>query len=419
MKQEEQTLHVYMNAYKAGLLVQDMTGQLSFTYDQSYLQHPGAIPLSFSLPLQEAKFNNSQCRGFFSGLLPESEVREVVAKNLGISAKSDFSMLREIGGECAGALSFIVPGQEQTVHAHDNKHLTDSEFAGILRSLPQRPLLAGVKDIRLSLAGAQEKLAIIYDDSGIALPLGSAISTHIVKPDLVKFPDIIYNEELCMQLAQLIGLQTADAQIKFANTTPYLLIKRYDRMQSGHTDKPIERIHQEDFCQALGIISDRKYQREGGPSLANCFNLIRETSVVPSTDLLQMLNAVLFNFLIGNNDAHGKNFSFLYVMNDDGGFSMRLAPFYDLISTSYYPELSPLMAMEMGDKYISAEVKLKHFENMAQQCGLSNAMLLRQLRVIIQRILNAIHQLDLSHPKRSAVADFISRRVSDLSPIFK
>lgn len=419
MTQEEKTLHVYMHAHKTGMLVQDMNGELSFSYDQSYLRHQGAIPLSFSLPLQEAKFNNSNCRGFFSGLLPESEVRKVVAKNLGISAKNDFSMLQEIGGECAGALSFFVPGHEESVHAKDNKHLTEFEFAGILRSLPQRPLLAGHKDIRLSLAGAQEKLAIIYDDDGIALPLGSAISTHIVKPDLVKFPDIIYNEELCMQLAQLIGIQTADAQIKYADTIPFLLIKRYDRMQPHQTNKPVERIHQEDFCQALGMISDRKYQREGGPSLANCFQLIRDTSEVPATDLIQILNAVLFNFLIGNNDAHGKNFSFLYVINDDGSFSMRLAPFYDLIATSYYPELSPLMAMEIGDKYKSAEVKLKHFEKFAHQCGLSNAMLLRQLRIIIERILNAIQELDLSHPKRSAVADFISERVNGLSAILK
>lgn len=419
MNQEEKTLQVYMHAHKAGMLVQDGTGLLSFTYDQSYLQQSGAIPLSFSLPLQEAQFSNTQCRGFFSGLLPESEVREVVAKNLGISAKNDFSMLREIGGECAGALSFIASGQEETVHVQDNKRLTESEFADILRSLPQRPLLAGEKDIRLSLAGAQEKLAIIYDDHGIALPLGSAISTHIVKPDLVKFPDIIYNEELCMQLAKRAGLQTADVQIEYADSIPYLLIKRYDRMDPGQADMPIQRIHQEDFCQALGIVSDRKYQREGGPSLASCFKLIRDTSVVPATDLIQMLNAVLFNYLIGNNDAHGKNFSFLYVMNEDGSFSMRLAPFYDLIATSHYPELSPLMAMDIGDKYKSAEVRLKHFENMAQQCGLSKAMLLRQLRIMIDRILNAIPELDLSHPKRAAVADIISNRVKGLSSILK
>lgn len=410
---------MYMHAHKAGHLVQDSTGQLTFTYDPFYLQQSEAIPLSVSLPLQDTKFNNSQCRGYFSGLLPESEVRKVVAKNLGISAKNDFSMLREIGGECAGALSFIVPGQEKTLHVQDNKHLTESEFAGILRSLPQRPLLAGEKDMRLSLAGAQEKLAIIYTEDGIALPLGSAISTHIVKPDLVKFPNIIYNEELCMKLAQRIGLQTADAQIKYAATTPYLLIKRYDRMQPDQAGQLIKRIHQEDFCQALGIISDRKYQREGGPSLANCFKLIRDTSVVPATDLLQMVNAVLFNFLIGNNDAHGKNFSFLYVINDDGSYSMRMAPFYDLIATSYYPELSPLMAMEIGDKYKSAEVKMKHFENMAKQCGLSNALLLRQLRVIIERILNAIPELDLSHSKHSVVADFISGRVNEFAAIFR
>jgi serine/threonine-protein kinase HipA len=419
MRQEEKSLLVYMHTLKAGRLVQDMTGHLSFTYDQSYLQHPGAIPLSFSLPLQVATFSNSQCRGYFSGLLPESEVREVVAKNLGISAKSDFSMLREIGGECAGALSFIVPGQEETAHAQDNKHLAESHFADILRSLPQRPLLAGEKDIRLSLAGAQEKLAIIYDDDGIALPLGSAISTHIVKPDLVRFPDIIYNEDLCMQLARRIGLKTADTQIKHADTTPYLLIKRYDRIQTGQTGKPTERIHQEDFCQALGIISDRKYQREGGPSLANCFKLIRDTTVVPATDIIQMLNAVLFNFLIGNNDAHGKNFSFLYVMHADGSFSMRLAPFYDLIATSYYPELSPLMAMEIGDKYKSAEVRLAHFEKMGQACGFSNAMLFRQLHIMIERIINAISEIDLSHPKRAVVAEFISERVNGMSVIFK
>lgn len=416
MAQASKKLHVYMHAYKAGLLVQDMTGQLSFTYDESYLQLPTAIPLSISLPIQESKFENSQCRGFFSGLLPESEVREVVAKNLGISAKNDFSMLREIGRECAGGLSFIVPEQEDKVNEQNNKRVTESEFAEILRRLPQRPLLAGEQDIRLSLAGAQEKLAIIYDKKGIALPLGSAISTHIVKPDLAKFPDIIYNEEVCMHLAKIIGLQTAEAQINYAETIPYLLIKRYDRM---HSDQNIvERIHQEDFCQALGIISDHKYQLEGGPSLAKCFKLIRDNSEVPAIDIIQMLNAVLFNFLIGNNDAHGKNFSFLYVLNEDGSFSMRLAPFYDLIATSYYTGLSPLMAMAIGDKYKSDEVRLRHFEQMSQQCGFSKAQLFRQLRNIKERIVNAFPEMDLSHPKRAAVADFIIRRVSMLSTIF-
>jgi serine/threonine-protein kinase HipA len=159
---------------------------------------------------------------------------------------------------------------------------------------------------------------------------------------------------------------------------PYLLVKRYDRINSA---KGIERLHQEDFCQALGIVSEMKYQREGGPGLAACFQLLRQVSSLPVLDIKMLLLGALFNLIIGNNDAHGKNFSLLYQ-----GQQTRLAPFYDLISTSYYPELSAKMAMKMGSKYDFDGIFPRHILKMAQEARLSPALVRKEALRLIQGI---------------------------------
>jgi serine/threonine-protein kinase HipA len=412
------TLDVYLRSEKVGRLIQDANGQLVFDYAATWLANPLAIPLSHSLPLREKRFSRKECRGFFSGILPEANQRERVAHNLGVSASNDFSLLEQIGGECAGAVTFI-PAGALLINTQQSQYreLSPDELAQMLAALPRRPLMAGEEGVRLSLAGAQDKVALYLVDGRIAIPLNGSPSTHILKPAIERFEGLVFNEAFCMQLAAAIGLPTAPVKIGQAAHIDYLQVERYDRIRvaaSVQADQLV-RLHQEDFCQALGIVSENKYQAEGGPSLAQCFALLRERSSKPVIDLQRLLDAVIFNFIIGNNDAHGKNFSLIYhqASNKDAGGSRnesRLAPLYDVLSTAYYPELGKKMAMKLGGEYVAQKVRLKHFEQLALDAGLSSPMVKRRLLELVDAVLANIDQVPQPHAVSIAVAHYIRQR---------
>ena len=186
-----------------------------------------------------------------------------------------------------------------------------------------------------------------------------------MRPLPVHFPNLVANEAYCMNLAAQAGLSTAKASVGKVGGIEFLLMERYDR---EHDEQGrIARLHQEDFCQALGRSPLTKYQSEGGPSLAEAFQLLRRVSSAPTIDVIGLLEAVIFNFLIGNNNAHGKNFSLLY----RGQSQTRLTPLYDLVSTTAYPDLSPKMAMKIGSKYLPREVRTRHWLSLFQEAGLS------------------------------------------------
>ena len=268
--------------------------------------------------------------------------------------------------------------------------------------------MAGEDDIRLSLAGAQDKLAIHIANNQTSIPLGGAPSTHILKPSFNHFADVVVNEHLCMVLARAVGLPAAVTEVGAAEGIDYLLVERYDRIRVA--EHSIERLHQEDFCQALGIASENKYQNEGGPSLKQCFELIRETSSVPIADLTSLLDAAIFNFLIGNNDAHGKNFSLLYTPGPGSGTQTRLAPFYDMLSTAYYPELSNKMAMKIGGEYLSEKVSTASFDQFAEDAGLSKPIAKRRVRGLAEAVIARLPQVATEHPVSVAVAKLIHER---------
>jgi serine/threonine-protein kinase HipA len=411
-------LDVYLHKHLVGKLAQDNHGNMSFDYSERWLSNPNAIPLSQSLPLAQKHFNRKACRGFFAGLLPDESKREVIAKNLGISPRNDFAVLEQIGGECAGAVTFIREGQNLPERDYDYRTLSSQQLAEKLRELPRRPLLAGEEGVRLSLAGAQDKIAVHVSDGKISIPLDGSPSTHILKPAIERFEGLVFNEALCMRLAKAIGLSTATVEVGNVEGIDYLLVERYDRAPAKQGER-LRREHQEDFCQALGIAPEYKYQAEGGPSVKQCFILVREVSSSPVLDLQLLLDAVIFNWLIGNNDAHGKNFSFVYRGEVSSGLQTRLSPLYDLVSTVYYKQLSPKMAMKIGGEYCSDRVFPQHFERLAEEAGFAKRMLVRRVVELGDSILAALPNVKTDQQVMTAVADGIQTRCDNLLKRFR
>jgi serine/threonine-protein kinase HipA len=317
---------------------------------------------------------------FFAGLLPEEDSRTLIAKSFGISDKNDFALLEKIGAECAGAVSLIPPGELPAAGHPRYREITLDELAGKFAALPFHPLLAGEDGIRLSLAGAQGKLAVAIREGRFSLPLDGSPSSHILKPKSPHFAGLVENEFFCMRLAAQVGIDVAAVEIGTAGDTPFLQVKRFDRKPLP--DGRWERIHQEDFCQAMGIPPELKYQQEGGPNLKKCFALVRAISAVPGPDVLRLFDAVVFNFLIGNSDAHGKNFSFLY----DGG-NARLAPLYDLVCTRAYLHLAEDMAMKIGDERKPSRILPKNWRKFFNEAGVGQSVAEQRLLNLAKRVL--------------------------------
>ena len=279
--------------------------------------------------------------------------------------------------------------------------------------------MAGETGIRLSLAGAQDKIAVRVEGESVSLPLGGAPSTHILKPAVERFAGVVFNEAYCMRLAATVGLSVAKTEVGRVEDVEYLLVERYDRTHRRTTEgATLERLHQEDFCQALGIVSENKYQKEGGPSLKQSFALLREVSSAPVLDLARLLDAVIFNFLVGNNDAHGKNFSLLYRGAGTTIVETRLAPLYDLVSTRYYPELTRELAMKIGGEYSSGKVSTTNFEQLAEDAGLAKPLVRRRIPELAETVLLNLDKTEIDHPVAEALAGQIRERCETMRSRF-
>jgi len=404
-------LEVWLQGQHVGHLAQ-VDGRLSFSYAAPWLQSTNAGPLSQHLPLRAEAFDDKATRPFFAGLLPEGDKRRLIAQTLQVSRQNDFALLDGIGGECAGAVSLLEPGQlpDPATSGQAVRWLDETTLVAVLDELPRRPMLAGEEGLRLSLAGVQDKLPVVLAEGRIGLPLQMTPSSHILKPAIAAVEGSVFNEGFCLALAAQIKLPAASAAICQVANREYLLVERYDRVLQPSGD--LQRLHQEDFCQALGIAPEYKYQNEGGPDLAQCFALIRTATRPSAPHILRLLDYVIFNALIGNHDAHAKNFSVVYT-----GGSAVLAPLYDTLSTAVYSNLTDKMAMKLGSKYKFTEVEARHWEQFAQAAGLSPALvkkrvlaLARQLPAEASALRSAFVAQGTDHPILDAIVDLIDRR---------
>ncbi|MDY0001540.1 MAG: type II toxin-antitoxin system HipA family toxin [Polyangia bacterium] len=381
-------LVVYLNGERVGELAEDESGLLEFSYAPEWTSRPDAMPLSRSLPLTGEPYRGKRVRPFFAGILPDEGPRQQIAAILGISERNDFALLERIGGECAGAVS-LLPEDAPPPSAGETlaRELSGKELEDIVAELPRRPLMAGREGLRLSLAGSQSKLPVLIRNGVISLPLGHAASTHIIKPEPARFPGLAANEVLCMTLAREVGLNVPPVSYRAVGPTPCIVVGRYDR--TLETDGSVTRVHQEDFCQALGFPPERKYQQEGGPRLRDCIGILREWSTVPALDIRDFLDGLIFNVLIGNADAHGKNYSILY-----RGGDRRLAPCYDLVCTLAWPELSKTPAMKLGNSDSIETITPTHWQRMSQESRLGWPMLRERIEDLCGRCLDGLRSMD-------------------------
>jgi len=400
-------LEVWLFAYRVGTLTL-VDGQLKFCYAPDWLSHKDAVALSASLPMQVEPFDDRKTRPFFAGLLPEGQMRRLIAQQFQVSGQNDFALLDHIGGECAGAVTFFEPGQGLPLPTlnDDVQWLSDEEVVAILDELPRRPMLAGKDGVRLSLAGAQDKLPVVFDDGRIGLPLNGTPSSHILKPLIRSVDDSVINEGFCMALAEDMQLKPARSKVHEVLGRSFLLVERYDRLIDAQGRR--QRLHQEDFCQALGVVPEMKYQNEGGPDLTQCFDLVRRATRPSAPHVLRLLDYVVFNALIGNHDAHAKNFSLLYI-----GKAPTLAPFYDTLSTAVYPGLTPKMAMKIGSKYKFSEVQARHWEQFAEGVGLAKAPAKRRIMELAKLLPTTARKLQAA-PERGFAGNAVVEQINIL-----
>jgi serine/threonine-protein kinase HipA len=325
------------------------TDKLSFTYDNEWIRS-NFSPISVSLPVRSDPYGNDFSDNYFGNLLPDGDSLSIISKYKRISRNDVFCFLKHYGREVAGALTIFPANENPPPAIYAYKDVTDLVIASIGGLNPKDSNLILDTNARMSIAGAQNKLAILWKDEKIYIPEidSGAPTSHIVKPVTGDINSIHLNESFCMNLALQAGLNVPKSEIIHIDRFPLYLVERYDRKLDEHNQ--LTRIHQEDFCQALNFNKRFKYEGDGGPGFKECVNMLKQQARITDHDFDQFIGIVLYNFIIGNCDAHGKNFSILYGhdLSDAPNRKLVLAPFYDLISTTSYPRFSKKLAMFIG-----------------------------------------------------------------------
>ena len=349
-----------------------------FKYAEAYLCSTNPLSISLSLPLQDKPFTAAQTKNFFDGLLPEGFTRRAVAQWLRVDENDYVSILKGLGAECLGAVQ-IVDEDYQETSRYEPLSLTEVQA---LANEGATKSAAIMTETHLSLAGASGKVGLYYDASKARwlLPKGLAPSTHIVKQSHIRLQNIIANEQLALMTAKKLGINTADSFIvnlaDGEDANVLLASKRYDRTIQG-TVKTIDglpcplRLHQEDFAQALGISSASKYESAQDGYLVKIFDLLRKFSANPLEDRVELWRRIVFNYLVGNTDGHIKNFSLLYSSDLQ---SVRLAPAYDIISTTVYKQSTRNMSLYVAGENLLDKLTKSNFSQAAKDIGLGKRL---------------------------------------------
>ncbi len=373
---------------EVGRVQQDARSRLTFVYDQSWREAEGAYPMSLSMPLAAQEHGSAVAEAFLWGLLPDNEfVLERWAKRFQVSARNVFALLSHVGEDCAGAIQFVTPGRLEAIQSgKDDKveWLSEHDIADRLRILREdNAAWRLARDTgQFSLAGAQPKTALLFENDKWGVPSGRIPTTHILKPPTGHFEGHAENEYLCLELARAFDLPTATARVaKFEKETA-IVIERYDRERRGND---IIRVHQEDTCQALGVMPTRKYENEGGPSVPAIIDLLRTHSSGREEDVDTFIDAIGLNWLIAGTDAHAKNYSLLI----SGGSRVRLAPLYDIASILPYDNIDfhkVKLAMKIGGEYKLRNIIGRHWFKFAREVRVDFDLIIANLTNMTRRM---------------------------------
>jgi len=423
-------LSVALNGRLVGVLDRAATGAISFVYESAWItDERRAIPVSLSLPLREERYSGAEVSAFFDNLLPDNDqIRRKVAEKVGAEGADAFSLLNKIGRDCVGALQFVPEGHEISQPGPPEcTPLTDRDVAEIIRNLATAPLGIrpdGERELRISIAGAQEKTALLWHD-GWCLPKGTTPTTHILKPELGKLPNgldmsrSVENEHFCLTLCREFGLDVAQSQIIDFDGVRVLAIERFDRLTAS--DSRLLRVPQEDFCQALSVAPTRKYNSDGGPGIRDCLNLLNGSDYA-ELDRLAFLKAQIVFWLIGAPDGHAKNFSLFLTP----GGRHRMTPLYDIMSTQQNFAAKQLqrkefrLAMAVGDSrhYSIEEIMPRHFLQCAKAAGVAEAAAQEIFTLLVEGARAALDRAIMQMPEGvpdalvDAIANGVLERVS-------
>ncbi len=375
-------LNVFLTGKLVGQLKRESSGAVDFKYDTAWLEWENAIPVSLSMPLREDRYIGAPVIAVFDNLLPDNpNIRTRLAERAQAEGTDAYSLLSAIGRDCVGALQFLPDGAKAessgTIKA---SRLTDKDVATLLDGLENSPLgIDTDREFRISLAGAQEKTALLFWKNAWHLPQGTTPTTHILKPQIGRLPSgidlsrSVENEHLCLRLAEALGLPVARSEIKEIGGSNVLIVERFDRLWTK--DKRLLRIPQEDCCQALGVPPTRKYEAEGGPGIRTIMDLLKGSDT-PASDQRRFFKAQIVFWLLAATDGHAKNFS--VQLAPEGRFAMT--PLYDIVSTQPLLDARQIskrqmklsMAVGTNRHYAEHTVHPRHYQQSARICGLSD-----------------------------------------------
>jgi serine/threonine-protein kinase HipA len=373
------SLPVYFEQRRVGAIKVDKNGP-SFTYDSGWIGLRGAFPISTTMPLRADRIISDVFLPWAANLLPESEQLRTLGQLLGMARTDVIGLLAAIGGDTAGAISFGQPGRTDTFQWRVVDKEEDLER--LINELPNKPFLVGEEGVSMSLAGVQTKLAVSIDGNGqICIPMNGSPSTHILKPDATRLWGSVQNEAFCLGLARRLKIPTPNITTGRAGNRTYLLVERYDRMTGGGRWR---RLHQEDFCQALGKPPSAKYEVNHtgtrGPALTDMFEVTRRH--LPPSDIVRLLDMVVFNVLACNTDAHAKNYSILI-----RGNGVSLAPMYDVMCGEVFDGVTNNLAQRVAGKNRGDHLKGRHWQRFARDCGLNPKQVLERVGTLAKAVI--------------------------------
>jgi len=390
-----QQLIALLNGRAVGVISRNRQGRLKFAYDDDWRRAEGAYPLSLSMPLTAAEHGHRPIEAFLWGLLPDNaQVLDRWARRFQVSARNPFALMGYVGEDCAGAVQFARPDRLNNITgqaAAEIEWLNEADIAERLRTLRadhaawRSPTDTG----QFSLAGAQPKTALLFENGRWGIPSGRIPTTHILKPPTGGFDGHAENEHVCLRLASELGVITARSTVMRFKDEIAIVIERYDRQR---TDGDILRVHQEDFCQALAVLPTSKYENEGGPGIKTSVELIRTVSTNAIVDVQSFVDAIAFNWIIAGTDAHAKNYSLL--IGAEG--RARLAPLYDIASILPYDfDLQRVrLAMKIGGKYRLRDIGLRQWDNLAAELRMDRNKVIGRTRDLAVTLLDVMPMIE-------------------------